>query len=89
MGGYEHKRDDRQLGTRFLRIASPFSVDMLGDSSVLAVQRHSTENSCSHHQSDRQVRNIRAQYELSNGDFPREGKKRGRKKKIKSEYSGG
>jgi len=32
---------------------------------------------------ERQVRNIRAQYELSNGDFPREGKKRARKKKIK------
>jgi len=32
---------------------------------------------------ERQVRNIRAQYEHSNGDFPREGKKRGRKKKIK------
>ena len=38
---------------------------------------------------ERQVRNIRAQYELSNGDFLREGKKRGRKKKIKSGYSGG
>jgi len=36
---------------------------------------------------DRQVRNIRDRFE--NGDFPREGKKRGRKKKIKSEYSGG
>ena len=32
---------------------------------------------------DRQIKNIRAQYEHSNGDFPREGKKRGRKKKIK------
>jgi len=30
---------------------------------------------------DRQVRNIRDRFE--NGDFPREGKKRGRKKKIK------
>ena len=39
-------------------------------------------------QSDRQVRNIRAQYELSNGDFPREGKKRGRKKKIKKRIFG-
>ena len=37
---------------------------------------------------DRQVRNIRAQYEHSNGDFLREGKKRGRKKKIKSGCSG-
>jgi len=36
---------------------------------------------------DRQVRNIRDRFE--NRDFPREGKKRGRKKKIKSEYSGG
>ena len=37
---------------------------------------------------DRQVRNIRDRFE--NGDFPREGKKRGRKKKIKkSGYSGG
>ena len=32
---------------------------------------------------DRQVRNIRDRFENSNGDFPREGKKRGRKKKIK------
>ncbi|RJS80729.1 hypothetical protein CW713_07275 [Methanophagales archaeon] len=32
---------------------------------------------------DRQVRNIRDQFENSNGDFPQEGKKRGRKKKIK------
>ena len=38
--------------------------------------------------SDRQVRNIRAQYELSNGDFPREGKKRARKKKIKKRIFG-
>ena len=38
---------------------------------------------------DRQVRNIRDQYEHSNGDFPREGKKRGRKKKIKNGCSGG
>ena len=38
---------------------------------------------------DRQIRNIRVRFENSNGDFPREGKKRGRKKKIKSEYSGG
>ena len=38
---------------------------------------------------DRQIRNIRAQYELSNGDFPREGKKRGRKKKIKKRILGG
>jgi len=38
---------------------------------------------------DRQIRNIRDRFENSNGDFPREGKKRGRKKKIKSEYSGG
>ena len=37
---------------------------------------------------ERQVRNIRAQYEHSNDDFPREGKKRERKKKIKNEYSG-
>ena len=37
---------------------------------------------------DRQVRNIRAQYEHSNGDFPREGKKRGRKKKIKKRMLG-
>ena len=37
---------------------------------------------------DRQVRNIRAQYEHSNGDFPREGKKRGRKKKIKKRIFG-
>jgi len=37
---------------------------------------------------ERQVRNIRAQYELSNGDFPREGKKRGRKKKIKKRIFG-
>jgi len=32
---------------------------------------------------DRQVRNVRDRFENSNGDFPREGKKRGRKKKIK------
>ena len=38
---------------------------------------------------DRQARNIRAQYEHSNGDFPREGKKRGRKKKIKKRMLGG
>ncbi|MFZ2070419.1 MAG: hypothetical protein WAV32_02205 [Halobacteriota archaeon] len=37
---------------------------------------------------DRQVRNIRDQFERSDGDLPREGKKRGRKKKIKSGYSG-
>jgi len=37
---------------------------------------------------ERQVRNIRAQYELSNGDFLREGKKRGRKKKIKKRILG-
>jgi len=30
---------------------------------------------------ERQVRNIRDRFENSNGDFPREGKKRGRKKK--------
>ena len=35
---------------------------------------------------DRQIRNIRDRFE--NGDFPREGKKRGRKKKIKSGCSG-
>jgi len=33
--------------------------------------------------SDRQIRNIRAQYELSNGDFPRE------EKKIKKRMLGG
>ena len=38
---------------------------------------------------DRQVRNIRAQNEHSNGDFSREGKKRGRKKKIKKRMLGG
>ena len=38
---------------------------------------------------DRQVRNIRAQYEHSNGDFPRERKKRGRKKQIKKRMLGG
>ena len=32
---------------------------------------------------DRQIRNIRDRFENSNGDFPRESKKRGRKKKIK------
>ena len=32
---------------------------------------------------DRQVRNVRDRFE--NGDFPREGKKRGRKKKIRFE----
>jgi len=32
---------------------------------------------------DRQIRNIRDQFENSNGDFPRESEKRGRKKKIK------
>jgi len=37
---------------------------------------------------DRQIKNIRAQYEHSNGDFPREGKKRGRKKKIKKRIFG-
>ena len=37
---------------------------------------------------ERQVRNIRAQYEHSNGDFPREGKKKGRKKKIKRRMLG-
>jgi len=37
---------------------------------------------------DRRIRNIRAQYEHSNGDFPREGKKRGRKKKIKKRIFG-
>ena len=37
---------------------------------------------------ERQVRNIRDQYEHSNGDFPREGKKRGRKKKIKKRIFG-
>ena len=36
---------------------------------------------------DRQVRNIRDRFE--NGDFPREGKKRGRKKKIKKRMLGG
>nr|QNO52755.1 hypothetical protein KDAIOKAM_00024 [Methanosarcinales archaeon ANME-1 ERB6] len=38
--------------------------------------------------SDRQVRNIRDQFENSNGDFPQEGKKRGRKKKIKKRIFG-
>jgi len=38
---------------------------------------------------DRQVRNIRDRFENSNGDFSREGKKRGRKKKIKSGCSVG
>jgi len=38
---------------------------------------------------DRQVRNIRDRFENSNGDFPREGKKRGRKKKIKKRMLGG
>jgi len=37
---------------------------------------------------ERQVRNIRDQYEHSNGDFSREGKKRGRKKKIKKRIFG-
>jgi transposase len=37
---------------------------------------------------DRQVRNIRDQFENSNGDFPPEGKKRGRKKKIKKRIFG-
>jgi len=37
---------------------------------------------------DRQVRNIRDQFENSNGDFPQEGKKRGRKKKIKKRIFG-
>ena len=37
---------------------------------------------------DRQVRNIRDRFENSNGDFPREGKKRGRKKKIKKRIFG-
>ena len=36
---------------------------------------------------DRQVRDIRDRFE--NGDFPREGKKRGRKKKIKKRMLGG
>ena len=31
---------------------------------------------------ERQVRNIRDRFENSNGDFPREGKKRGRKRKC-------
>ena len=34
----------------FLESHPPFSVDTLGDGSVLAVQRHSTETSCNHHQ---------------------------------------
>jgi len=38
---------------------------------------------------DRQIRNIRDRFENSNGDFPREGKKRGRKKKIKKRMLGG
>jgi len=38
---------------------------------------------------DRQVRNIRDRFENSNGDFPREGKKRRRKKKIKKRMLGG
>ena len=38
---------------------------------------------------DRQVRNVRDRFENSNGDFPREGKKRGRKKKIKKRMLGG
>ena len=37
---------------------------------------------------DKQVRNIRDRFENSNGDFPREGKKRGRKKKIKKRIFG-
>jgi len=37
---------------------------------------------------ERQVRNIRDLYEHSNGDFPPEGKKRGRKKKIKKRIFG-
>ena len=37
---------------------------------------------------ERQVRNIRDQYEHSNGDFPLEGKKRGRKKKIQKRIFG-
>ncbi|HJH27650.1 MAG TPA: hypothetical protein C5S37_13020 [Methanophagales archaeon] len=37
---------------------------------------------------DRQVRSIRDQFENSNGDFPQEGKKRGRKKKIKKRIFG-
>jgi len=38
---------------------------------------------------DRQIRNIRDRFENSNGDFPREGKKRGRKKQIKKRMLGG
>ena len=38
---------------------------------------------------DRQIRNVRDRFENSNGDFPREGKKRGRKKKIKKRMLGG
>ena len=37
---------------------------------------------------DRQIRNIRDRFENSNGDFTREGKKRGRKKKIKKRMLG-
>jgi transposase len=37
---------------------------------------------------DRQVRNIRDQFENSNGDFPRGEEKRGRKKKIKKKSFG-
>ncbi len=37
---------------------------------------------------DRQIRNIRDQFENSNGDFPRESEKRGRKKKIKKRIFG-
>jgi len=38
---------------------------------------------------DSQVMNIRDRFENSNGDFPREGKKRERKKKIKKRMLGG
>ncbi len=38
--------------------------------------------------SDRQLRNIRDKFENSNGDFPLEGEKRGRKKKIKRKIFG-
>ena len=34
---------------------------------------------------DRQVRNIRDRFENSNGDFPQDGEKRERKKKIKAD----
>jgi len=73
----------------FFSVEFDIPLSEMGDGYILAVLRHSTENSCSRNQlHERRVRNIRDRFENSNANFPREGEGKGRRKKIKNGCSG-